>query len=198
MNKTKILLGILIAIAGGVVMITSMVFAIINFAGNLYEDIHVFNINLQTPSAPSITTGFSIKEEKDLSLWLKAPNRQIENKDFEIEVFLIEKNDSADTKFNEDFRFGYSRNSSGEGQYYKLGKHSFQSGFNGYFRYKTKGTWVPAFKGNLVLRQELTSSFPVKQMGFFVIGIFVLVVGIGTIAKNSKKQITNKDRLVDE
>jgi hypothetical protein len=49
MNKIKVMLGILITVAGGIIMVTSMVFAIIHFAGALYEDIHAFNIDLQTP-----------------------------------------------------------------------------------------------------------------------------------------------------
>ena len=186
MNKTKVILGILITVAGGIIMVASMVFAIIHFAESLYEDIHTFNINLQASSIPLTTTKFFIKEEKNLSLWLKLANRQIENKDFEIDVFLIRKNDIVDAKFNEDFRFGYLRNSSGKGQYYKIGKHSFHSGFNGYFRYETRGTWGPPFRGKLVLRQGSASSFPVKQIELFVIGIFVLVVGVGTIVKNSR------------
>lgn len=186
MNRTKVILGILITVAGGIIMVTSMVFTIIHFAGSLYEDIHTFDINLQASSTPSRTTGFSIEAEKDLSLWLKLPNRQIENKGFEIDVFVIGKNDIVTAKFNEDFKFGYFRNSSGKGQYYKIGEHSFRSGFNGYLRYETKGKWIPPFKGKLVLRQRSTSSFPTKQIGLFVLGIFLLVVGIGTIVKNSR------------
>ncbi len=180
--------GILITVAGGIIIATSMVFAIMHFAGSLYKDLHIFNINLQATPVPLKTKEFSIKEGKELSLWLKLPNREIENKDFAMSVFLIGKNDIVDTKFNEDFRFGYFRNSSGEGQYYKIGKHHFHSGFNGYFRYETKGKWVPSFEGKLVLRQDSSSFYPVKQIGLFVVGIFVLVVGIGTIVKNSKNR----------
>ncbi|MBU1344560.1 MAG: hypothetical protein KKD66_23350 [Proteobacteria bacterium] len=103
MNKTKVILGILITIAGGIIIVTSMVFAIIHFSGNLYKDIQTFNINLHASSKPSITTEFSIKEKKDLSLWLKLPNRQIENKDFEIDVSLIRENDIEEENFNENF-----------------------------------------------------------------------------------------------
>ena len=120
MNKIKVILGILITVAGGIIMVTSMVFAIIHFAGNLHEDIRTFNINLQNSPTSSATQKFSIKEEKSLFLWLKLPNRQIENKDFEIDVSLIRENDIEEAKFNEDFRFGYFRNSSGKGQYYKF------------------------------------------------------------------------------
>jgi len=187
MNRAKVTLGILITVAGGIIMVTSMVFAIIHFSGNLYEDIQTFNINLRTSSAPSTTTEFSIKEGKDISLWLKLPNRQIENKNFVIDISFIYGNDMVETKFNEDFSSGYFRNSSGKGQYYKIGKHLFRNSFNGYLSYKTKGKWVAPFRGALVLREDPASSFPIKQIGLFIIGIFVLVVGICTIAKNSKK-----------
>ena len=186
MNKAKFILGIFITILGGAIMIFSMVSAIMHFVGSLHEDICIFNINLQDSPTSSATSKFYIEEEKNLSLWLKLPNRRIENKEFEIDVSLVGENDIVDAKFNEDFRFGYFRNSSGRGQYYKLGKHSFRSGFNGYFRYETKGKWVPPFNGQLVLRQSSASSFPVKQIGLFVIGIFVLVVGVGTIVKNRR------------
>jgi hypothetical protein len=181
------MLGILITVIGGIIIIISMVSAIIHLAGNLYEDIQTFDINLHTSSKPSTTTEFSLKEKKDLSLWLKIPNRQIENKDFEIDVLLIGQNDIVEAKFNEDFRYGYFRNSSGEGQYYKIGKHSFPGSFNGYLHYETKGDWVPPFNGKLVLRQGSASSFAIKQMGMLVAGILVLIIGVGTIARNSKK-----------
>ncbi len=192
MNKTKVMPGILITVAGGTVMIISMVFAIIHFSGSLYKDIYTFNIDLQSSSMSVTSKRFFIKEEKELSLWLKLPNRQIENKDFKINVFLIDENNNVVAEFNENFRFGYFRNSSGEGQYYKTGQYSFPSGFNGYLRYETKGKWVPPFKGKRVLRQASVSSFPTKQIGLFIIGIFLLVVGIGIIAKNSKRPMTNK------
>ena len=192
MNKTKVIPGILITIAGGTIMITSMVFAIIHFAGNLYDDIYTFNVDMLLSSTPAITKKISIKEKKELSLWLKLPNRQIENKDLKITVFLIDENNNVVAEFNENFRSGYFRNSSGDGQFYKIGQYSFPSGFNGYLRYETKGKWVPPFKGKFVLRQASVASFPIKQISSFIIGIFFLVVGIGTIAKNCKRQKTNK------
>lgn len=191
MNKTKVILGILITVAGGIIMITSMVFAIIHFAGSLYKDIHTFDIMLRSAPVSATTTGFSIEEESDLSIWLKLPDRRIENKDFEIAVFLIGQNDVVVAELNEDFGFGYFRNSSGTGQYYKIGEHTFPSGFNGSLRYETKGTWVPPFNGELVLRQSSTASLPIRKIGLFVLGLFVLIVGIGTIAKNSTRQISH-------
>ena len=165
-------------------MLFSMVSAITHIAGSLYEDLRTFNIDLRNSPSSSTTSVFSLAEEKSLSLWLRLPDRRIENKAFAIDVFLIGKNDTVEAEFNEDFKFGYSRNSSEEGQYYKLGSHSFPGDFNGSFRYETTGEWVPPFNGQLVLRQGSAFSVPVKQIGFFVVGIFVLLVGIGTIAKN--------------
>ena len=185
MNRAKFTLGIIIAVFGGAIMLFSMVSTIIQVAGNLYEDIRTFNIDLQDSPTSSATPRFSLAEEKSLSLWLRLPDRRIENKAFEIDVFLLGNNDLVATEFNEDFEFGYFRNSSGKGQYYRLGSHSFCGGFNGYFRYETTGKWVPPFDGQLVLRRSSGFSVPVKQIGLFVAGIFVLLVGIGTIAKNS-------------
>ena len=184
MHKVKFTLGIVFAVLGGTIMLFSMVSAITHIAGSLYEDLRTFNIDLRNSPSSSTTSVFSLAEEKSLSLWLRLPDRRIENKAFAIDVFLVGKNDTVEDEFNEDFKFGYSRNSSEEGQYYKLGSHSFPGGFNGSFRYETTGEWVPPFNGQLVLRQGSAFSVPVKQIGFFVAGIFVLLVGIGTIAKN--------------
>lgn len=184
MNKAKFTSGIVIALLGGAIMLFSMLSAIIHLTGKLYKDIRTFNINLQASRTSSVTAKFSIEKEKALSLWLKLPNRQIENKDFKIDVFLIGENDALDAKFGEDFKLGYFRNSSGKGQYYKLGSHSFPSGFNGYLRYEAKGKWAPPFKGELVLRESSASSFPVEQIKLFVAGILGLVIGISTIVKN--------------
>ena len=165
-------------------MLFSMVSATIQVAGNLYEDIRTLNIDWPDSPTSSVTPKFSLVEEEPLSLWLRLPDRKIENKAFAIGVSLVGDDDLVEAEFNEDFEFGYSRNGSGKGQYYKLGSYSFPGGFNGYFRYETTGQWVPPSSGQLVLRRSSGFSIPLKQIGLFVVGIFVLLVGIGTIAKN--------------
>ena len=183
-NKTKIVLGVFIALLGGIIMVTNMVFAIISTSGKLYEDAYIFDVNFQEfLKTPQLT----INKNQKLSIWLKVPNRQIENKDIEFTASLVGRDDNVNAKFNENFRLGYLRNSSGTGQYYRLGEHHFDDNFNGYFRCETKGKWIPPYKGHLVLREGKGISVPVKNIGLFIIGIFILMVGIGTIIKNSKQ-----------
>ena len=188
MNNMKTILGILVTIAGGVVMVTCMVFAIIHVAGSLYEDVHSFDVVLPVSPESSATPLFSIKAGKLLSLWLKTPDRQIENKAFEINVSLLNENGDAQADFNEDFKFGFLRNSAGNGQFYRLGEYRFDDSFNGYFRYEVVGNWRPQYKTSLVLRETKSVAMPVKQIGGFVLGVFVLITGIGTIAKNRNQR----------
>ena len=166
-------------------MLISMIFGIIQYSGSLYENIQVFGIELPSPPAALKTSLFTIEENQIISVWLKYPDRRIENKDFKIAISLVGQNGKFLAKFVEDFNFGYFRNSTGEGQYYKLGEHAFKNGFIGYLQYETGGTWIPTRAVKLVLRRPLPFSLPLKQIGFFIMGIFVLVTGIATIAKDS-------------
>lgn len=189
MNKTKFLLGILITILGAIIMLVSMVSGIALFAEAIYEDIYAFPARLSISTDNLETDSFSVKAGNNFSLWLKVPNRKIENKDFTFSANLVEQNGRTIADFGEDFRFGYLRNSYGRGQYYKLGSHNFRDDFIGYLSYATSGKWIPPYDGFLVIRKSNPLTLPLKQIGIFVTGIFILITGIGTIAKNKKSVI---------
>jgi hypothetical protein len=117
----------------------------------------------------------------------------LENKNFNISIHFVNKNEIVPGKLGESFSAGYSRNSAGQGQYYWLGEHDFDDSFKGYIQYKNAGSYVPTATGKLVLRQSLPFSLPVKHLLFFIGGIFILIIGIGTIVKNSKPAMAQAD-----
>ena len=171
-------------------MLVSMIFGIIYFAGAMYEDIHAFPAKLSFPSEIMETASFTAIAEDDLSIWLKLSDRQIENKDFTLQVLFLEEKGKTIADINKNFRFGYIRNSSGRGQYYKLSNHNFKNDFTGFLSYKTSGTWIPPYDGLLVIRRQNSIPLPLKHIGIFVAGFFILITGIGSIAKNKKHNNT--------
>ena len=185
MNKAKFILGIFITILGGAVMLISMVFGIIHFAGSLYRNVQILDIDLKTFNVVQKTTIFELKKGQIISAWLKYPNRRLENENFNIYIHFVDKNEVIPGKLGASFSSGYFRNSAGQGQYYWLGEHDFNKNFNGCIQYKTTGSYLPTETGKLVLRQSLPFSLPVKHLLFFMAGIFILIIGIGTIVKNS-------------
>lgn len=188
MNKTKFTSGVLLAVIGGIISITSMVSGIIYIAGGLYKDINTFPLKLSDSEAPLQeafrTPDFPVKSNNLISVWLKVPDRKIENKDFSITGSIREKTGKVITDFDENFKFGYFRNSYGEGQYYRLCKHYFEIDSEVYLSYTTSGEWTPPYKVALVVRQSKSFSIPMKEIVFFIIGIFILITGIGSIVKN--------------
>jgi len=188
MKKGKLILGIIITIIGGVTILKGMISGIYYFSGSLYENIQQFPINL---SKASITDFFNANSDDDLSIWLKVPDRQIENKDITVIVEIIERhNNKLLSSYEEDFNFGYFRNSDGHGQYYKIGSYTFNNDIEGYLKYMKQGTWKIPYNGELVLRKSNFSfSFGFfKQIIFIAIGIVILIIGIGTIIKNSSNR----------
>jgi hypothetical protein len=179
--KNKRLLAIMVTVLGGFAALTALLAVISSFTGGLYEDVHVFELKLKAAAKPLLTTGFTRADTREFSLWLKLPDRQIENKPIELDVSLVGKSGHIDAKFHEDFRFGYVRNSSGKGQYYKLGEYDFEKGYAGAFRYQTKGSWFPPFNGKLVLRKSLATSVPIQSIGFLIMALLLLLVGVGMI-----------------
>lgn len=179
--KNKRLLAITVTVMGGLAVLMALLAVISSFAGGLYEDVHVFELDLKGSSKPLRTTQFTRVDQRDFSLWLKLPDRQIENKQIEFDVLLIGKGGTVDAKFKQGFLSGFVRNSSGKGQYYRLGEHSFEKGYTGAFRYQVRGSWKPPFKGKLVLRQSLSASVPIQSIGFLIMSILLLLFGVGMI-----------------
>jgi hypothetical protein len=185
MNKFKLILRIVVTILSGAIMLQSMISGKFHFAGNLYEDFQTLDIELQALQAPLKTPFFSVKKGQILSVWFRCAIRQIENKNLKISVFLIDEDENIIGEFGKDFRFGYFHNRPRKVKYYKLGKHSFRKEFRGYLQYELDGTWTPTETSALVLRKSQPVLLPFKQIGFFVVGLVALFVGIETIARNS-------------
>ena len=155
-------------------MLVSMVFGIIHFAGSLYRNVQILDIDLKASNVTRKTTSFELEQGQIISVWLKYPNRRLENKDFKISLSFVDKNKAIPGKLGEDFNTGYFRNSAGQGQYYWLGEHDFNKNFKGCIQYKTTGSYLPTETGKLVLRQSLPFSLPVKHLLFFMSGYLSL------------------------
>jgi gamma-glutamylcyclotransferase (GGCT)/AIG2-like uncharacterized protein YtfP len=188
-KKSNLILGIAIALLGGAIMVESMISAISLFAGNAYEDFQVLNIEHQERQAPLKSSFFSIEEGQLLSVWLRYSNRRMKNTAFKLDVYLVDEDANRVKKFRGDFRFGRFHNSAKKVRFYKLGEHRFKNEFRGYLQYVLDGTWTRAKTGALVLRKSQPLYFPLKQIGFFVAGLFALFVGIETLKKFYEAQM---------
>jgi hypothetical protein len=186
----KFILGIAITLLGGFIMIESMISGMFHFTGKLHEDFKVYSIERQASQAPLKTSFFSAKEDQRFSVWLRYSNRHIENKNIKIAVSLIDEDENIIMKFGEDLQFGPFRNSGKKIRYYKLGGYVFKEEFRGYMQYAFDGTWIPSETSALVLRKSPPVRLPLKQIGFFVMGIFALIVGLETISKYYKTKTT--------
>lgn len=192
MKKSKFILGIAIAVLAGLIMLESVITGIFHFTGKLSEDFQIFNIELQASQAPHKTSFFSAKKGQLFSVWLRLSNREVENKNLSIAVFLIDEDENIKKEFREDLRFGHFRNSAKKIRYYKLGAYDFKKGFRGYIQYELDGTWTPTETSALVLRKSPPLRLPLKQIGFFMVGIIALIVGLEIIFRNSNMQIIFK------
>lgn len=194
MNRPKLILGIAITLLGGSVMLESMLSGIFLFTGKYYGDFKTHSIELQESQTPMERSFISVEEDQLLSVWLKYSDRQIDNKDFKIAVFLIDEDGNIVQKFEKDFRFGRFRNNIKKVRYNKLGDFHSSKEFRGYLRYELDGTWTPTKTSALVIRKSPPVILPFKQIGFFLAGIISLIAGIETIASNYKK----RRRIVDQ
>ncbi len=185
-SKEKFILGIFVTIAGGTLLITSLVFGIISITNGLYEDVYTFPVRLSLKNNQDIAGTFSAKADQVFSFWLKVPDRRIENKDFQLSVIIDDLASSAQTTWHSDFTFGYLRNSSGQGQYYQLGTHRFNKDFYGSLNYIAHGQWVAPYNAYLVIRKVKSLQWPKIQILLFAIGFIVLIQGINCLQKNLK------------
>ena len=192
MNKSKYILGIAITILGGSIVLESMISGIFHFTEKLYEDFKTYNIELQALQDPIKTSFFSVEEGQLFSVWLRCSTIQVENKNLKIAVSLIDEDGNIIREIQKDFRFGYFRDSAENIRYFKLGEYYFRKEFRGYLQYELDGTWTSTVTSALIVRISPPALLPLRQIGFFVVGIFALIVGIETIVKNSKKRITFK------
>lgn len=184
MNRPKLTFGILLTVLGGCFMLTGMVLGIVRLASGSYRDIYSFPISLTQENQSYQHLRFRTKGKIDYTFWLKMPDRKIEHKKFKFSLALVSKDRAQHARFEENFRFGYLRNSAGGGQYYRLGRYRSENEFNGYLLYQSSGKWKPASAGSIVLRRQEKVSAPLKSIGVFSVGLVGLILGIGTLMLN--------------
>jgi hypothetical protein len=190
MRKPKFILGITLAMIffGGFIMLESVLSGISHFTGKLSEDFKLYTFELQSSQAPLRTTFFSAKAGQLFTIWLRYSNRQIENKNIDITVSIVDEDENTIKKFERDLRFSDFRSGKKRVRYQKLGEYCSDRGFRGYMQYELGGTWTPTEASALILRKSPPLLLPLRQIGFFIIGIVAIIVGIDTIVKLSKKQ----------
>jgi hypothetical protein len=189
MHKPKLILGTLLTIMGGGIMLIGIVLGTHRSISRSYRDIYTFPVSLTQISESENKIRFRTRGQVDFSFWLKVPNRKIEHKKFSFNVTLVSSSGRRQNSFGENFRFGYFRNSTVNGQYYKLGRYRSDSEFNGYLYYRGDGKWKPAQDGAIVLRRQENVTLPVKSIYVFTVGLFGMLLGIGTIAKNKTRPV---------
>jgi hypothetical protein len=194
MNRSKIVLGIGIAVLGASMVLESIIAGTFHFTQRLYQDFETIHVELQAPKTPGKTSFFSVKNGQILSLWLRyCPTTQIENKNLKLAVFLIDEDGTILWNVKEDLQFGHIRKSARKVKYYKFGDYRVGKAFRGYLRYEFDGTWPSVKTSALVLRKSPPMRLPLKQIGFFMAGIFVFIIGIETMAKNPMDKPTKAD-----
>jgi hypothetical protein len=190
MRKSKFIRAIayVIAILGGFIMLESMISGIFHFTGKLYKDFKLYTIELQASRTPQRTTYFSAKAGQRFTVWLRYATKQVGNKHIDITVSLIDEDENMIKEFEGDLRFGDFRFSRKRVRYHKLGQYCFHKAFRGYMLYELGGTWIPTETSAIVMQKSPPLRFPLRQIGFFVIGVVALIFSIDTIVKHSKKR----------
>lgn len=184
--KEKFILGIFITIGGGTLLITSLVFGIFSISNGLYEDVYTFPVLLSLKNDQAIAGTFSAQMDDVYSFWLKVPDRRIENKNFQFSAIIDDLSSDTKTTWENDFSFGYLRNSSGQGQYYQLGTHRFNKPFYGSLNYISYGKWVAPYNAYLVIRKVKSLQWPKVHILFFLAGFISIFIGISSLQRNLK------------
>ncbi|MBU1043040.1 MAG: hypothetical protein KJ915_01425 [Candidatus Omnitrophica bacterium] len=183
-KKEKLVLVVIAIIISSTIMITSLVFGIIQIANSKYDDLYTFTVKLAGQKTDSACGNFIAKKNEHLSFWIKIPDRRVENKDFQLSVNITDFNRAIDTTWKNDFRFGSWRNGTEEGQYYHLGTYDFKSSFNGTLCYKTSGNWIAPYNAALVIRRKARFKMPWRDFKFFNLGLLLFALGLSTFLKN--------------
>lgn len=178
---------------GGAIILASLISGAFHFSQKLYQDFQIVHIELQSSRAPRKTAFFSVKEGRSFSVWLRySIDQRNEKTNLRLAVSLIDEDGYLTDQFSKDFRFGAFRDGARKVRYYKLGERRFTKNFRGYLQYELDGTWTPARTSALVLRQSPPLLLPLKQIGFFLGGIFVLFIGIEKMIKKDKNQLIRR------
>jgi hypothetical protein len=184
MNRLKLIIGIIITVIGGGGMITAMVFGIIEVAGGYYINVWEHPVNLSITGQTLFTDTFEVGSNSHFSIWLKLPDRQIENKSISISGQVNSLSSKRLANFSENFNFGYVRNSSGKNQYYRLGQIAFDKKDSVFLSYKMEGKWSAPYDGYIVFRKASGIKVPVRQIIMFLLATLILIVGIVAITKS--------------
>jgi len=183
-KKEKFIIGILLAIIGGTLVITSLVFGIIRVAKGLYTDVASFPVEMSMQKGEKGVGIFTAGKDEIFSFWLKVPDRKIEKQDFNLSISLQDETRETTATWKNNFSFGYMRNSYGEGQYYRLGTHRFNSDFRGKISYVCSGSWIPPYNGTIVARKVTKIIIPLKHINVCLLGALVSLIGIFATLKN--------------
>jgi len=174
----KIISGIILLIIGGTMLITSLVFGIMEFINGKYAILYSFPISLSTLVHEKTAGIVAVPSRTLLSIWLRVPDCRIENRDFQLAVRIIDSKSQDIIAWKNIFSSNMIRNNDAEGQYYLLGMHYFNKNFLGEIQYYGKGSWVAPYNGTLVVREPRTFSMPLKKIIFLAAGIVLLAGGL--------------------
>ncbi len=188
MSKSKLILGIVLALLGGSIMLDSVISGTVYFSSKQNEDFQTWNIALQAPQAFQKTPFFSVEAGQRLSLWFRYLNRQTGEKNLKITASLIDEDENVIREFKKDIRFSYLGNGAKKIRFLKLDAYHVQKEFRGYLRYELEGTWTPTPISAFILRKSPPIRLPLKQICSFVVGIVALIVGLETIARYFQKR----------
>ncbi|MCK5214843.1 MAG: hypothetical protein KAR05_05770 [Candidatus Omnitrophica bacterium] len=177
MKKKNKILGIAIIVMGAVLSFINMGSGITTYAGGIYSDLESFNVVL-APRYKGKSDIMYLNGPQIISVWLKMPNRKIENKNITVSVYLMTDDGVRYTTHEKGFNSGYIRNSAGEGQYYKIGDYRLDEPIKGSVHYEVSGSWTTSQPADLVVRRQEASKVPFENKLAFLGGAFILGSGI--------------------
>ncbi len=180
----KALIGMFLLIVAGTAIIVSLTSGLCSFAEQIYSDEYDFPVRMTANQQPVCAGFFVAGTGQTLSFWLKVPDRRVENQDFRMKIDVYRADHTLLTEFNPDFKYGHFRDSSNDGQYYKIGSYYFKKRFEGYVCYESWGKWRAPYNGSLTLRRIKSVPLPEAQTTVFFIGLAGMLAGILLLAKN--------------
>lgn len=185
MKKPKIIAAIVTMAIGLLMINTSSIDAIIDSSSQLYAEVQSHEIDLEQKTE---TIPFTNKDKRKISFWLALPTQEVENKDFKITISIFDANNEMIKGFRRDLAFKTIRQEIDDTFYYKLGDHQFGYDFKGSIKYKVEGTWLPATKTILSLKENRKTSFSTNQIIVALTGGFVLAFGFVLLIRNTSEQ----------
>ncbi len=184
----KFIVGIIIAIVGGTLFVTSFVFGVLHLLNGSYLDMYSFPVRLSAIEENPGIGEFTVKNKNELSFWLKVPDRRIENQNITLTVEISDHSDKTITSFCGIFKGKDFRNGLSFGQYYYIGKYLFDKNFKGKIKYTNAGQWIAPYNGmRVIIIAKPYSPPPLNFALSSIIGLFVFLKGTRTINKYKDK-----------